>query len=240
MPELDLFLNEPYLKYGIRQYVKWNPTVAPHILCYGATGSGKTVACKLILSRIAKHIPDSQIWVNDFKGDNTDFLFCRNSKRYFRFRECEQGFDEFYKLFLKRQSGEDTTQNFVICYFDEWASYIQSLERKKSELEKGKLSTLLMMSRSYNMHILQSFQRCDSVYFSSGSRDQYGVVTALGNLTTQGKEMMLSEFKDQMKADRKQGTGYMITNGTDFTSIQVPFISDMSKMHYYIKEAVNR
>ena len=240
MAEIPIFLNEEYAKRGISKYVLWNPALAPHIICYGATGMGKTVACKLILARIAKYVPDSQIWINDFKGDNTDFVFCRNSTRYFRFNECEQGFDEFYKVFLKRQSGEDTAKNFICCYWDEWASYIQSLDRKKSDLEKGKLSTLLMMSRSYNMHIVSSFQRCDSVYFYAGSRDQYNIVVSLGNLTTQGKEMMMSEFKDQMKPDRKRGTGYMITNGTDFTSIQVPIISDMSKIHYYIKEAVNR
>lgn len=240
MEEIDLFLNETYLKYGIKRYVKWNPALAPHIICYGATGMGKTVACKLILARIAKYIPDSQIWINDFKGDSTDFVFCRNSTRYFRFSECEQGFDGFFKVFLKRQSGEDTTRNFAACYWDEWASYILSLERKKADIEKSKLSTLLMMARSYNMHIISSFQRCDSVYFCAGSRDQYNVVVSLGNLSIQGKEMMMSEFKDQMKPDRKQGTGYMITNGADFTSIQVPIISDMSKMHYYIKDAVNR
>ena len=104
MEDIDLFFNETYSKYGIRKYVKWYPNIAPHIMCYGATGTGKTVLCKLILSRIAKHIPDSRIWINDYKGDTTDFLFCRNSKRYFRYSECEQGFDEFFKVFLKRQS----------------------------------------------------------------------------------------------------------------------------------------
>ena len=52
--------------------------------------------------------------------------------------------------------------------------------------------------------------------------------------------MMFREFKDQMKPDRKQGTGYMLTNGTDLTSIVVPTISDMSRLNNYIKMAVER
>lgn len=52
--------------------------------------------------------------------------------------------------------------------------------------------------------------------------------------------MMFREFKDQMKPDRRQGTGYMITNGTDFTSIAVPSISDMNRLNHCIKQAVVR
>lgn len=240
MQELNLFYDESYLKYGIKKYVRWNPAVAPSILCYGATGSGKTVASKLILSRISKYIPDSQIWINDFKGDSTDFAFLQNSKRYYRFFDCADGFQDFFNHFTQRQSGEDTRRHFIICYFDEWASYIQNIDKKKAESEKQKLSTLLMLGRSYNVHFLHNQQRCDSIYFSAGSRDQYGVVISLGNLSEEGKLMMFREFKDEMKSDRKQGTGYMITNGTNFTPIQVPIISDMEKMNHFIKEAVNR
>ena len=52
--------------------------------------------------------------------------------------------------------------------------------------------------------------------------------------------MMFREFKDEMKPDRKQGTGYMLTNGTNFTPIVVPTISDMKCLHSYIRMAVER
>lgn len=239
MEAIKLFLNEAYLKYGIRQYVIWNPSVAPHFVVFGATGSGKTYGTKLILARISKEVPDSQFYVADFKGDS-DFSVLNNAKRFFRFTDCEHCLDEFYLHFQRRQSGEDKTRNFLLLYFGEWASYIMNVDKKRAEEDKKKLGTLLMLGRSFNIHVGISQQRVDAAYFSAGSRDQYNVVIALGNLSTEGKEMMFREYKDQMKPDRKQGTGYMITNGTDFVPIQVPYISNMDKVNYYIKEAVNR
>lgn len=242
MEKIDLFLNEAYLKYGIQQYVKWNPSVAPHVAIFGATGSGKTVAAKVLLARTAKVLPDMQLYVNDFKGDS-DFSFAVQAPRFARFMECEQNFEAFYQRFLKRQSGEDTSRNMLLCFFDEWGSYTLNIDKKKSEDEKKKLATLLMLGRSFNVHVVLSQQRMDASYFSSiggGSRDQLNLVIALSNLSTEGKEMFFREFKDQMKPDRRQSTGYMITNGTDFTPIQIPFISDMTKINHYIKEAVTR
>lgn len=240
MKEIKLFFNEAYLKYGIRQYVTWNPDKAPHICIFGTTGSGKTVASKLLLARIAKCLPDMQLYVNDFKGDS-DFSFGAQAPRFAKFMECEQNFESFYQRFMKRQSGEDTSRNMLLCYFDEWASYTLNIDKKKSEEEKKKLATLLMLGRSFNVHVILSQQRMDAVYFANGgSRDQLNVVISLSNLSAEGKEMFFREFKDQIKPDRRQGTGYMITNGTDFTPIQVPFISDMTKIDYYIKEAVCR
>lgn len=240
MKEIKLFFDEKYLKYGVKQYVVWNPAVAPHIVVFGATGSGKTTATKLILARISKHIPDSQIWLNDYKGDNTDYAFLRGCTRFYRFDEVERGLQSFYEEFRKRQSGECNRRNFIICCIEEWSSYIMSLDKKTAEDEKKKLGTLLMLGRSFNVHILLCQQRCDSSYFSAGSRDQYNVVISLQNLSTEGKEMMFREYKDQMKPDRKQKTGYMVMNGANFTPFQVPFISDMTKIDYYIKEAVKR
>lgn len=238
--EIDLFFKESYLQYGIQQYVTWNPDKAPHICIFGMTGSGKTVASKLLLARTAKILPDMQLFVNDFKGDS-DFSFAAQAPRFARFMECEQNFDAFYQRFLKRQSGEDSSRNMLLCFFDEWASYTLSIDKKKSEDEKKKLATLLMLGRSFNVHVMLSQQRMDASYFATGgSRDQLNLVISLSNLSAEGKEMFFREFKDQIKPDRKQGTGYMITNGTDFTPIQVPFISDMTKINHYIREAVTR
>ena len=239
MEEIKLFLNEAYLKYGIRKYVTWN-LASGHLVVFGATGSGKTTATKLILARISKHIPDSQIWVNDYKGDSTDYAFLQGSDRFYRFNEVKEGLDDFYEEFRKRQSGENNRRNHIICCIEEWNSYIMSLDKKSADDEKKKLGTLLFMGRSYGVHILLSQQRMDSCNYSAGSRDQYSVVIGLGNLSTEAKEMMFREYKDQMKSDNKKHSGYMVTNGTDFTRIQVPFISDMSKINYYIKEAVCR
>ena len=79
----------------------------------------------------------------------------------------------------------------------------------------------------------------DASYFNA-ARDNFNLVIALGNLSTEGKEMMFREFKDEMKPDRKQGTGYLLTNGTDLTPIVVPSVYDMNRLNQYIKQAVTR
>lgn len=237
--EIPLFLNEEYAKRGIPKYVQWNPAKAAHFVVYGTTGSGKTVATKLIMARIAKYIPDSQIWLSDYKGDS-DFGFLNGGERFFRYNETLEGLRGFYTEFRKRQSGESSERNLIMLCIDEWASFLMGLDKKTVEEAKNIMGTILMMGRSFNVHILLSMQRVDSTYFSASSRDQANVVIGLGNLSSEGKEMMFREFKDKMKSDRKQSTGYMITNGTEFTAIQVPYISDMNKMNHYIKQAVNR
>ena len=236
--EIELFLQENYLNHGIRKYTLWNPTKAPHTVIFGATGSGKTYATKLMLGRISMYCPDSQFFICDFKGDS-DFCFLHDKNRFYRFLDCKKGLADFYVLFQKRQSGEDNHRNMLLLFFDEWASYILNLEKREAEEEKKKLATLLMLGRSFNCLVLVSQQRVDATYFNS-SRDNFNMVISLGNLSTEGKEMMFREFKDQMKPDRRQGTGYMITNGTDFTSIAVPSISDMNRLNHCIKQAVVR
>ena len=236
--EIELFLQEDFLNYGIQKYTLVDMNKCPHGAIFGNTGSGKTYATKLFLGRISKYTPNSQFFVCDFKGDS-DFSFLNGVNRFFRFLDCEKGLADFYKQFEQRQSGEDSHRNFLLLFFDEWASYTLNLDKKKAEDEKKKLATLLMLGRSFNVHVLISQQRVDASYFNA-ARDNFNIVVALGNLSPEGKEMMFRDYKDQMKPDRKQGTGYMLTNGTDLTPIVVPTISDMSRLNNYIKRAVER
>ena len=85
---IKLFLNELSLQYNLLDYVTWSLDQAPHAVIFGNTGSGKTYASKILLGRIAKHCPNSQFYVCDFKGD-TDFSFLIGSEHFFRFLECE-------------------------------------------------------------------------------------------------------------------------------------------------------
>lgn len=235
---IETFLDETYLKYSIEKYIYWNIATAPHAAIFGNTGSGKTYATKLLLGRISCHYPDSKLLICDFKGDS-DFAFLDGENNFYRFMDCENGFDNFYKCFKARQSGESIERNLILILFDEWSSYILNQEKKKAEDEKKKMATLLMLGRSFNVHVLISQQRIDATYFNS-ARDNLNLIIALGNLSKEGKEMAFSEFKEQMKSDRKQGTGYMITNGTDFTPIVVPTITDVKRLNLCIKKAIHR
>ena len=236
--EINLLLYKEYLDLNIRQYIKWNVSEAPHAIIIGSTGSGKTYLCKLLLGKLALHICDSELYICDFKGDD-DFSFLDKFNCFYRYMECKDGLQQFYERFKARQEGQDKNRNMIVLFFDEWASYCNSLDKKAIEEEKKKLSNLLMLGRSFNVHVVISQQRADAVYFSS-ARDNFNLVIGLGNLSEESKNMLFHEFKSDMNSNQRQGTGYLLINGSGLTEIQVPKIQSNEKLENKIKEGVTR
>lgn len=236
--EIEILVNGELLQHGVTRYVTWNPEKVPHCLIIGSTGSGKTYFCKLFLGKISKCMSDSQIYINDFKSDE-DFSFLNGTERFFRYAKRQDGLQQFYDAFLLRQSGVDKSRSGKILFFDEYASYLNSLDKKQVEEEKKKLSNLLSLGRSFNFHVIVSQQRADAQYFAT-ARDNFNLVVALGNLSEESKEMFFSSYKKSMKPDRRQGTGYMLVNGTDLQDVQVPRISDFNKLNNAIKQGITR
>ena len=237
---IPILFDEILLNSRISEYIEWLPQEAPHCAIFGATGTGKTYFSKLLLGKVVLHEPNSQIFVLNFKGDE-DFSFLDGCDRYFQFDKCRKGLQEFYQLFQARQSGEDKGRNMLVMFFDEWASYCNSIsdDKKILEAEKRKLSNLLMLGRSFRIHVILSQQRLDASYFNA-TRDNFSLVVGLGNLSQEAKDMMFSEFKKEMLPNRRRGTGYMIINGANFRAVVVPQISDWDKLHITIKNGVTR
>ena len=208
-------------------YVLWNTTRSPHLLVVGATGSGKTYGAMLILGRIVNHVPEAKITLCDYKHD--DFKFLDGAKGYYHFDGCTEGLNVFFQEFQKRQEGTDSSRDFRMLVFDEWASYISMLDKKAAENAKQKLSTLLMLGRSFHCHVLVSQQRADAAYFST-ARDNFNVVIALGNLSKESRDMFFSGFKEEMKPVRNLGEGYMLVNGAQLHHIQVPMVANRKKL----------
>lgn len=233
---IPLVYDEEMLRQGFDIYVHSNLTKAPHIAIQGNSGSGKSYLVKQMLARIGLYFPTSEITVCDFKGDDS-FIFLEDCKRYHRFEDCMSGFNEFYDGFIQRQSRINTDRNLHILLFDEWASFLNYLDKKQADECRKKLSTTIMMGRSFNYHILLAQQRLSAEDFSK-ARDNFNTVITLGNPSKEVIGMFYSDFREQIQNDRGIGTGYMLTNGTNFRKIVVPTVTNMAKMDFCIKKAV--
>lgn len=231
---IQLGFDSGYFKSGVKAALNWDFIHNPHMLVFGSTGSGKTYFVKLLLARIGLKLPNAVVTVCDFKAD--DFKFLSSSENYFDFMRCSEGFDNFYKMFQDRQSGNDTCRDFRLLMFDEWASYLNMLDKKEVETAKSKLATLLMLGRSFNVHVLISQQRADASYFST-ARDNFSAIVALGNISKESKQMFFSELKDDMQPCAL-GEGYVLFNGVELKRLIVPTVSNERKLNYYIARSL--
>lgn len=236
--KIPILYDDELLKLNIEKQIVWEPDKAPHMIIIGASGSGKTYFSKLLLGKISLYVKDSEIIVNDAKGDS-DFSFLSGCNNFYRFMECSKGLDAIYKRLLERQQGIEKSRHMLVYFFDEWASYLNFQEKKQAEEDKRKMANLLMLGRSFNVHVVIAVQRGDAQYFAN-ARENLNCVTGLHNLSAESKEMFFKEFRQKMKPDRSRGTGYMLTNGTDLKAIYVPKVKNMNKLHQTIREAVER
>lgn len=232
---MPLFWNADATLEGERGIITWSPSAAPHALVFGATGSGKTYAIKLLLGKIATYTPGAKAIICDYKAD--DFRFLRESLRYYDFDRCTEGLNSFYTAFQARQRGDNSSRSFRLLVFDEWASFVSMLDKKEAEDAKRTLATLLMLGRSFNYHVLISQQRADAAYFST-ARDNFNLVVGLGNLSRESRDMFFSGYKEELAPVHRQGEGYMLTNGANLQHIQVPTVRDGKKLDDAIRRLV--
>ena len=215
-------------------YSNWDSRCCPHILVVGATGSGKTYAVKLLMGKVAKYAPNAKITVCDYKAE--DFRFLNGCSRYYAFDHCAEGLDRFFSEFQARQSGDDDSRTMRLLVFDEWAAFLQNLDKKDAAEAQKKLATLLMLGRSFNIHVIVSTQRADAEYFSK-ARDNFSMVIAMGNLSKESAAMFGFD-REAMLNCYEAGQGHILRNGVDLEPIIVQRVRNMKLLEETIRRAV--
>lgn len=236
MEPIIIGLDKQALEFGASLPIGWDVVRHPHMVIFGATGSGKTYLLKLVLGRIALHIPDAHLTACDFKGDD-DFSFLDGCAAFYRFTAVRDGLDTFHDLLERRQAGEDKTKHHFLV-FDEYASFLNSLDKKQAEAAKQHLASILMLGRSFNLHVILSQQRLDAAYFGN-ARDNFSAVIGMGKLSKESADMMFSDYKDIIDRNKPRGEGSCLL-GSDFYDIVVPRIRDMSRLESTIFKSVIR
>jgi hypothetical protein len=238
MIKINVVFDKELLSYGFKYYHSINFADTPHIMTIGGTGSGKTYLNKLIIAKIALEDESAEVFVLDFKAD--DYSFGKGTKRLYEFDKCLEGLTDFYQILANRQLSVDLSRTFRLMVIEELGSILSHYDKKQADSIKAMIATIILMGRSFNIHVLVSTQRPDASYFASGVRDSIGAIIALGNLSKEGKSMLFKDYEDKMVPVSSLGAGYMLINGVDFKSVQVPNIKDTKEMERLIYNLLDR
>lgn len=213
----------------------------PHLICQGGTGTGKSIASLLVTAKISQ-IPKAEVFILDFKNDVDTFKFCQGKDcRYWNFRDCEAGLNEYYEL-LQAELASDEGGPYRVrwLWIDELGSWLLNSERKAQEKIRSQISTILMMGRSRRFFCLTSVQRAQAELWNAGSRDNYSCCLGLGNLSKEAASV-LGFSRDEFLPVMEIGGGHLLLSGKQIP-VQVPYIGPrgMARMKEDILRAMTR
>lgn len=206
----------------------------PHLAVFGSSGSGKTYASQLLLAKAV--LNSAKLVVADFKGD-LEFSFLAKEEHFYRFERVGLFFDFVSDTLLQnRQNGQDKSRSLLICFIDEMSAYFTMLEKKERDVRIRQLSRILMLGRSFNIHVWISQQRPDAEYFGK-SRENIHNILLLGSFSKEVLNMLLSDDKDVVNRRQSRGKGYLIRSGEATKEIVVP-IYNVAKVQSKILEGM--
>ncbi|MCL2605575.1 MAG: type IV secretory system conjugative DNA transfer family protein [Defluviitaleaceae bacterium] len=231
---VDMFYLTTLLERGIRQYLRWDYQLFPNLLVLGNTGSGKSYALRILLARIVHQIPDSRLWVCDFKNE----LLPQSAPRYWGYKAVMDGFNAFCEVFDDRLQG-NPDRTFCLLLMDEYVSWLSSMEKRETEEVKKRMAQLLFMVRSMNMHVCLGTQRGLAENFTYGSRDCLSVLF-LGAPSKESVRSFATGEEAEAIKPRGRGEGFALFDGRPPKAITVPTIRDMERVQELIIHGASR
>lgn len=238
---MRVFFDLNAFKRGYQKRIELDFERYAHMLICGGTGSGKTVASKLILAKIHRYMEGAELYLCDYKND-FDFSFLRGNTRFYGGYDCEKGIREAHARFHARQHEGDEDRNHIFLFIDEYATFLNTFG--KSKVEKDRLAEILkmiqdfmMLGRSLNCHLIISLQRPDAEYFAKGARDNFTLRLGLGKISREVKTMIFEDGKEDI-VSLGRGKGYLDVDGKELQTVVVPHISRMDLINEEIEKFI--
>lgn len=232
---LDIFY-----EYGLKIPVEIAIESHCHALITGASGSGKSKTLSTLLGSALKSEPKIQLTFCDFKNSD-DFRYLRNFRNFYAGENCYAGISEFYNKFCTiRESGQpERRQLLIIDEYPALISFLQTRDKNNKTKEANDIlsmvSEILMLGRGLNTGIWIVTQRADSSWFQAGSRDNFMIRCALGNISKEQRTMLFSgeELPERIY---KAGEGILHADGKELLEVKFPKIIDIEDWKKHILE----
>ncbi|MCS5524795.1 FtsK/SpoIIIE domain-containing protein [Curtobacterium flaccumfaciens pv. oortii] len=227
--------------------IVWQPSVSPHLLIVGGTGSGKTSGEHTIVTDLAMRL--YRIWILD--GKRIEFAGFRDwpnvelvaSKVEHQVRMLHAAHDLMEQRYSLIESGKARISDFepLFLVIDEYATFQARVERwYKSVKPKGGptkapvfdlIPDLARLARTAKIHMVLGIQRPDVTFLGGEMRDNFGARLSLGRLSPQGANMMWDSFGIGVAVPRnKRGRGVALNDDSNPVDVQTYFTPDPAKV----------
>lgn len=197
----------------------WEPSINPHGLVTGGTGTGKTSLLHTIVTELCR--AEFRVWVLD--GKRIEFLGFRDwpnvelvaSRIEHQVRMILAAHDEMERRYALIEEGKATLSDFEPLYviIDEYATFKENATqwyaevREKSDPTKpvvfARMANIARLGRKAAIHLVLGLQRPDVEFLGGEMRDNFAWRFSLGRLGPQGANMMWESFVIGVTLPRK-------------------------------------
>lgn len=211
-----------------------------NLLCVGRTGSGKSYALAVILGALARFNPDISITICDYK--KSSFSQYEDTPNFYGYNDVPDGIRAFHKEFKERLEANDPERNNHkrVLLIDEYGALIMAQEKKQGDELRTIVADMLFMGRSLGMILIVGLQRAEAEHFKVGCRDQFKAVLSMGNLSSEQKQMLYKDYKDELVAKNRVGEGYLLIDGEGVSRVKVAAVNNPATLDEIIRPAMYR
>lgn len=227
---------DEYMTNNIKVTLDFQVLSHQHLIVTGSSGSGKSNAVLWLLTQYMKAVV-SNITICDYKAGK-DWNFLVDYPNYYSGVECVEAIQNYYEEFKKAKDMDKTYHLLIIDEYPALISYLTTqdkLNKTKIAVEvQSIIFEILAMGRSRKCGLWIVAQRPDANLFLGGSRDNFMVSIALGNLSREHKAMLFSGYELPNENTYKAGEGLMYADGYGITEVKYPLLKDIDLWKYHI------